>query len=78
MTKTATTPDLSRMLGQPGFLAKVFAVMGTHGVDIDMVTTSEISVSMTCAELDQLKPLLPKAFPEDRGFGLIQSAAERM
>ncbi len=30
------------------------------------------------AELDQLKPLPTKTFAEDRGFGLIQAAAERM
>jgi hypothetical protein len=29
-------------------------------------------------ELHKLKSLPPKPFPEDRGFGLIQSAAERM
>ena len=30
------------------------------------------------AELDKLKSLAPKSFPKDRGFGLIQPAAERM
>ncbi|MEM7677137.1 MAG: aspartate kinase, partial [Myxococcota bacterium] len=35
------------MLGQFGFLARVFDVVGQHKVDIDMVSTSEISVSMT-------------------------------
>ncbi|MEO1337098.1 MAG: aspartate kinase [Myxococcota bacterium] len=35
------------MLGQYGFLARVFDVVGQHEIDIDMVSTSEISVSMT-------------------------------
>jgi hypothetical protein len=30
------------------------------------------------AELDQLEPLPSESLSEDRGFGLIQSAAKRM
>ncbi len=52
--QSVITIESERMLGQPGFLAKVFDVVGRHGVDIDMVTTSEISVSMTCAEIATL------------------------
>lgn len=44
------TIESTQMLGQPGFLARVFDIMGRHGVDVDMVTTSEVSVSMTCHE----------------------------
>jgi aspartate kinase len=36
------------MLGTPGFLAKVFDVLGREDVDIDMISTSEVSLSMTC------------------------------
>lgn len=42
------TIESPQMLGQPGFLAKVFDVLGREKIDIDMITTSEISVSMTC------------------------------
>ncbi|MBX3460171.1 MAG: aspartate kinase [Planctomycetes bacterium] len=42
------TIESPQMLGQPGFLAKVFDVLGREKVDIDMISTSEISVSMTC------------------------------
>jgi aspartate kinase len=42
------TIESTQMLGQPGFLAKVFDVLGREKVDIDMIATSEISVSMTC------------------------------
>lgn len=42
------TIESTQMLGQPGFLAKVFDVLGREKIDIDMISTSEISVSMTC------------------------------
>jgi aspartate kinase len=42
------TIESAKMLGQPGFLARVFDVLGREKIDIDMITTSEISVSMTC------------------------------
>jgi aspartate kinase len=54
----------SRMLLAHGFLAAVFAIFDKHGCAIDMVSTSEISVSVTvdsrealpaiCAELGQI------------------------
>ena len=37
----------TRMLGQYGFLAKVFAVMNNAGISVDCVATSEVSVSIT-------------------------------
>ena len=37
----------SRMVGQAGFLSKVFGVCGTRGVSVDVVATSEVSVSLT-------------------------------
>jgi aspartate kinase len=42
------TIESAQMLGQPGFLARVFDVLGREKVDIDMISTSEVSVSMTC------------------------------
>jgi aspartate kinase len=36
-----------RMLQQHGFLARVFAVAARHEVDVDVVATSEVSVTMT-------------------------------
>ena len=67
------TIESERMLGQPGFLAKVFDIMGRHGVDIDMVTTSEISVSMTCAELDKLN----LAMKDLEQFGRVSVVTDR-
>lgn len=37
----------TRMLGQYGFLAKVFQIFNEHQVSVDMVATSEVSVSLT-------------------------------
>ena len=45
--QTVITIASAGMLGQYGFLAKTFEVFARHEVDIDMVSTSEISVSMT-------------------------------
>ena len=44
----------SRMLGQHGFLASLFHIFAAHGISVDMVATSEVSVSLT---LNQNLPL---------------------
>lgn len=57
----------TRMFGQFGFLAKVFEVLGRHGVDVNMITTSEVSISMTSAN----RPELEAAAEELRRFGEV-------
>lgn len=42
------------MLGQPGFLARVFDILGSMKVDVDMISTSHVSVSMTVPALSHL------------------------
>eukprot|EP00386_Alphamonas_edax_P005053 GDKI01015883.1.p1 GENE.GDKI01015883.1~~GDKI01015883.1.p1 ORF type:complete len:509 (+),score=135.47 GDKI01015883.1:160-1686(+) len=37
----------TRMLGQHGFLARVFEVFGYHNISVDVIATSEVSVSLT-------------------------------
>ena len=37
----------SRMTGQHGFLAEVFSCFAKHGISVDMLATSEVSVSLT-------------------------------
>lgn len=39
-----------RMLSGPGFLARIFAVLARHDIDVDMVATSEVSVSATTGD----------------------------
>jgi aspartate kinase len=47
----------TRMLGQPGFLAEVFREFSSNGVSIDMVATSEVSVSLTLDADQELGPV---------------------
>ncbi|MDR2634133.1 MAG: aspartate kinase [Treponema sp.] len=47
----------TRMLGQPGFLAELFADFAKHGISVDMVATSEVSVSVTLDASYDLEPL---------------------
>lgn len=56
--QTVITIESPKMLGQPGFLAKVFEVLGRHRVDVDMISTSEVSVSMTVERTAALEPAI--------------------
>jgi aspartate kinase len=55
---TAVTIASSRMLLAHGFLARVFEVFGRHHVVVDLVTTSEVSISVTVDETTHLDPAL--------------------
>jgi aspartate kinase len=50
------------MLQQHGFLAKVFGIAEAHEVDVDLVATSEVSITMTVDRADHLP-----AFCEELG-----------
>jgi aspartate kinase len=43
------------MFGEAGFLSEVFAVCARHGVIVDLVTTSEVSISLTANEQEPLE-----------------------
>jgi aspartate kinase len=43
-----------RMLEQHGFLARVFGTADRHEIDVDLVATSEVSISMTTDRADNL------------------------
>ena len=47
----------TRMLGQYGFLAEVFADFARHCISVDMVATSEVSVSLTLNAAQDLSAL---------------------
>lgn len=51
---TAVTIASSRMLLAHGFLARVFEVFGRHQVVVDLVTTSEVSISVTVDDTARL------------------------
>jgi len=53
--KNVTLVDIvsTRMLGQSGFLARVFSEFAKNGISVDMIATSEVSVSLTLdAQMD--------------------------
>lgn len=60
------TIESPQMLGQPGFLAKVFDVLAREKIDIDMISTSEISVSMTCPGVSNLNNAVKALEPHGR------------
>jgi aspartate kinase len=53
----------TRMLGQYGFLAEVFSAFARHSLSVDMVATSEVSISLTldaAYDLGELKKELSR------------------
>jgi len=57
---TVVNVSSDRMLMAHGFLARLFAIFDKHETAIDMVATSEVSVSMTLDETRHLERLLPE------------------
>jgi aspartate kinase len=53
---TVTSP---RMFAQGGFLAEVFEITARHGVVVDVVATSEISLSFTAGDARRVEAALP-------------------
>jgi len=65
---TAVTIASTRMLLAHGFLARVFEVFGRHHVVVDLVTTSEVSISVTVDDASRLGP----ALAELEGIGRVE------
>ena len=57
--QTVLTISEPRMFESVGFLAKVFTTLAEHGAVIDMVATSEVSVSVTSHDTAALKSCEP-------------------
>lgn len=55
---TAVTIASTRMLLAHGFLARVFEVFGRHHIVVDLVTTSEVSISVTVDDTTRLTEAL--------------------
>jgi aspartate kinase len=55
---TAVTIVSTRMLHAHGFLARVFEVFGRHHLVVDLVTTSEVSISITLDDTSRLDDAL--------------------
>jgi len=71
--QTAITIQSATMLGQPGFLAQVFDILGRDGVDIDVVSTSEVSVSLTTGSRAELARTLKRL----ETLGKVATESER-
>ena len=65
---TAVTIASTRMLLAWGFLARVFEVFGRHRVVVDLVTTSEVSISVTVDDTTHLDA----ALAELEGIGVVE------
>ena len=65
---TAVTIVSTRMLLAHGFLARVFEVFGRHHIVVDLVTTSEVSISVTVDDPSHLE----NAIAELEGIGRIE------
>lgn len=48
----------NQMLGAVGFLARIFGAFDRHGVSVDLITTSEVSVSVTVENDEKLAALV--------------------
>ncbi|RME26284.1 MAG: aspartate kinase, partial [Deltaproteobacteria bacterium] len=62
------------MLDAAGFLARLFGVLADHGVSVDVVATSEVSVSMT---FDHAEAGLDRAIEEISAFATVEPRQER-
>lgn len=58
----------TRMFAQAGFLARVFEILGRRQVDVDMISTSEVSISLTTAD----RPALEAAEQELSTIGKVE------
>jgi len=65
---TAVTIASTRMLLAHGFLARVFEVFGRHQVVVDLVTTSEVSISVTVDDASRLGA----ALADLEGIGAVE------
>ncbi|MGZ8869204.1 MAG: lysine-sensitive aspartokinase 3 [Thermoanaerobaculia bacterium] len=60
---TVVNMTSSQMLGAHGFLAKLFAIFEQLEVSVDLITTSEVSVSVTIDDKHNLKQLVERLAP---------------
>lgn len=65
--QTMVTLRSANMFHAYGFLAKVFEILAKHKISVDLITTSEISVSLTLDQTDTsgAAPQLPQAVREE-------------
>lgn len=57
---TTITVESNRMYDTYGFLAQVFSILSDHQIIVDLVSTSEISISFTVESIASIKDALPE------------------
>ncbi len=72
-----------RMFGTHGFMSKVFDVFNRHGVDIHMIATSEVTISVTTPNGENAEKAAEemKSFANvsvERGLSLVSVVGEKM
>jgi aspartate kinase len=60
---TVVNMTSNKMLGEHGFLARLFAVFETLEISVDLITTSEVSVSVTLDDASRVEQLRQKLAP---------------
>ena len=65
--QTIVSVSNPRMAEGSGFLERIFAAFGRHRIDVDMVSTSEVTVSASVADAARLEPALAEL---RGGFGV--------
>ncbi|HUR19491.1 MAG TPA: aspartate kinase, partial [Vicinamibacterales bacterium] len=72
--RNVTVVDITstRMLMVHGFLHKLFAVFEQHATSVDVVTTSEVSVSVTVDDVRRL----PRILEDLQSFAEVQSSSD--
>ncbi len=72
--RNVTVVDITstRMLMAHGFLHKLFGVFEHHATSVDVVTTSEVSVSVTVDDVRRL----PRILDDLRAFAEVQSSSD--
>jgi aspartate kinase len=77
------TITTGRMSGAHGFMSKVFDAFNSHAVDVHMIATSEVSISVTTQDSDHIEPAAEaiRDFADvkvERGFSLVSVVGESM
>ncbi|MBU2634336.1 MAG: aspartate kinase [Nanoarchaeota archaeon] len=67
----------TEMLLAYGFLEKIFHILSKHKISIDLVSTSEVTVSMTLDNINNSSKNLELAISELKEFGKIEVLKER-
>jgi aspartate kinase len=77
------TISTGRMLGAHGFMSRVFDVFNLHGVDVHMIATSEVTISVTTRNSEAAERAAEdlRSFASvtvEKGLALVSVVGERM